>query len=759
MIDEAHNCEDVLRAGGSGKWGCIDLCNIISHLQYYANSNRTAPSSLSTNGGEEKLSLREVAHTLLLFLERIVLFLMDETQKFEQHGGAQRALEEWERYKTPDTQSFELTYDGPSGHGVNGKAIGCKPFFDRLEIRSAQREQLCKYAEEMSQYVSEGEGYDATLRRAAFENMVDFVNKITLAAEHPQDFFVQSVAQANGGLAFAAGAASGTLVAQYGQQARKPRSMPYAPQRKKSNPDAEVDACYFCREVHSGHPLVCFHGKMRHGSYNNGATPPWESYLVLDLLSPARFMNDLTRTCRSVILASGSLAPLPSLCAELGLVGASTTVLPPDVATAVKDCVDKKQKALLVPRLQDRPPPLEADHVVNLHKQLLAVAVGITSTGERLTVNYNQYKHDSFVGKMGDAIATIIESIPRGGVLVFLPSYNLLKRCIRSWKPQYGRYSQFDNDSDVWVRLLESKGTVIVETSGSQEEFEKARKEYADTIRTTGNCILLAVFRGKIEIEIHSVAIAPVSHVPYPYFHLFSGKMSEGISFNDDNARGVICVGIPFPSSFDRSTKAKKSYNDEQRKLSKRTDLLSGSSWYSQAAYRAVSQALGRCIRHAGDFGTVVLLDSRYCDEAPPDQNGVCIAHRNLPSWMRAHVKSLTTKAVHDPQSKLIGGGWKGLQATMQRFFDEAPGYAAEVLQKQKESLAQAQRRRSVASAPGRTTQPSGMENTPVSNSPPKLSPSIDLKTPSSNESVGLTPTTVSTQSTDDMKICKSEKW
>jgi len=233
--------------------------------------------------------------------------------------------------------------------------------------------------------------------------------------------------------------------------------------------------------------------------------------------------------------------------------------------------------------------------------------------------------------------------------------------------------------------------------------------------------------------------------------------MSEGISFNDDNARGVICVGIPFPSSFDRSTKAKKSYNDEQRKLSKRTDLLSGSSWYSQAAYRAISQALGRCIRHAADYGTIVLLDSRYCDEAPPDQNGVCIAHRNLPSWMRAHVKSLTTRAVHDPQSKMIGGGWKGLQTTMQRFFNEAPGYAAEVLQRQNESLADAQRRRSVAAAPRSTTKSSGMENIPVSNSMLKLSPAINLKTPSSEGSVGLTPTTASTQSTDDMDICKSE--
>lgn len=69
--------------------------------------------------------------------------------------------------------------------------------------------------------------------------------------------------------------------------------------------------------------------------------------------------------------------------------------------------------------------------------------------------------------------------------------------------------------------------------------------------------------------------------------------MSEGVSFNDDFARGVICVGVPFPNSYDRTISAKMSYNDEQRKLCKR-DVLSGSSWYSQQAYRALAQAIGR---------------------------------------------------------------------------------------------------------------------------------------------------------------------
>ena len=54
-----------------------------------------------------------------------------------------------------------------------------------------------------------------------------------------------------------------------------------------------------------------------------------------------------------------------------------------------------------------------------------------------------------------------------------------------------------------------------------------------------------------------------------------------------------------------------KAYNDEQRLLRKRADLLPGDEWYNQQAYRALAQALGRCISHAADYGTVVLMNCR----------------------------------------------------------------------------------------------------------------------------------------------------
>ena len=69
--------------------------------------------------------------------------------------------------------------------------------------------------------------------------------------------------------------------------------------------------------------------------------------------------------------------------------------------------------------------------------------------------------------------------------------------------------------------------------------------------------------------------------------------MSEGVSFNDNYARGVICVGLPLPNMYDKAIKAKMMYNNEQRRF-RNSSVLSANEWYNQQAYRALAQAIGR---------------------------------------------------------------------------------------------------------------------------------------------------------------------
>uniref|UniRef100_A0A7S2L9Q4 ATP-dependent helicase C-terminal domain-containing protein n=1 Tax=Leptocylindrus danicus TaxID=163516 RepID=A0A7S2L9Q4_9STRA len=336
---------------------------------------------------------------------------------------------------------------------------------------------------------------------------------------------------------------------------------------------------------------------------------------------------------------------------------------------------DDDEKGKRYGRLQITPRPLEANHVIDLPKQLLALSIGHFRDGSPLTVAYKYYSKKGFMYKLGDAIASVVESIPKGGILIFVPSYSFLKKCTDAWNPTSrsrhwsDEVLEDDLGRTIWDRLTESKTRVILEpNSGGQEMFEEKRNEYVQRIKGRGSCVLLAVFRG---------------------------KMSEGVSFNDDNARGVICVGLPYPNARDRSVEAKRAYNDEQRRLRGRTNLLPGMEWYSQQAYRALAQALGRCIRHAADYGAVIMMDSRHCDTGGARVNGVSPAHRNLPKWMRHHMRNLVSSSgyANYQGTNVVCGGWPGLATEMARFFAEAPIHAASVLAKQQDSLKAAKER------------------------------------------------------------------
>jgi Rad3-related DNA helicase len=108
-------------------------------------------------------------------------------------------------------------------------------------------------------------------------------------------------------------------------------------------------------------------------------------------------------------------------------------------------------------------------------------------------------------------------------------------------------------------------------------------------------------------------------------FAVFRGRASEGMDFSDERARAVMCLGIPYPGSREPSVELKREYNTQSGKT------LSGSAWYSLQAVRAVNQAVGRCVRHARDYGAVIILDSRF------DAN-------TLPRWMRVAVQKVDAR-------------------------------------------------------------------------------------------------------------------
>jgi hypothetical protein len=84
-------------------------------------------------------------------------------------------------------------------------------------------------------------------------------------------------------------------------------------------------------------------------------------------------------------------------------------------------------------------------------------------------------------------------------------------------------------------------------------------------------------------------------------------------------------VGLPYPNPRDPvlvekmkyiSTKAAASASSSSSSSSssprRSTPALSARQYYENACMRAVNQSIGRSIRHAGDYATILLVDNRY---------------------------------------------------------------------------------------------------------------------------------------------------
>lgn len=660
ILDEAHNVEDALRSLGSDKFGEIELLKMLALLDFYAE--KWQPRNQRLNWGrrnmqdeDESLQERipEICHSLLLFLEPIILSMRDHKEKFEKDQiqfGISKAIEEYERFKSPDDKEFEVRYFGPTGSGDGKKPIGCQRFFESINTTIEHITVTVENISDFMKFMNTKRGNPrADERRKLADRVCKLITMLCNAFKSPEHYYISTAVSANGNLDFATGKGDGAS-----NRFRKyPKPIPMVPKE----------------DVHR--PRMCRHprcnederGTTSHEILLDGSTPRWEIQLTINVLTPAILMAPILRDTRSVILASGTLAPLDSLCAELNLLPPSSKDSP---VLSTQHNVDISEMVTSINplsattgRLQVQPRPLEANHVVNLSKQLLAVSVGHFLDGSQLSVKMSNYSRPGFHDKLGSAIATIVEGIPSGGVLIFVPSFSFLRKCVSNW--------EFNG---TWDRLMASKGEIVVEPNG-QAAFEKARDRYNTTIERTKQCILLAVFRG---------------------------KMSEGVSFNDHYARGVICVGVPLPNTYDRSISAKMAYNNEQRRFNNK-QVLGGNEWYTQQAYRALAQAIGRCIRHSADYGTIILLDSRHCDDGHVYyESGTAEAHKNLPKWMRHAVKTLRPDNQMHGRNDLLGG-WKGLQSSLKKFFEDAGQHSLEVTQKQKNDFELSQERASQSKA------------------------------------------------------------
>ncbi|KAJ6392425.1 hypothetical protein OIU77_026231 [Salix suchowensis] len=311
----------------------------------------------------------------------------------------------------------------------------------------------------------------------------------------------------------------------------------------------------------------------------------WTYTLSLWCLNPAVVFKDIADLSLSVILTSGTLSPMNSFSSELGV--------------QFGTC-------------------LEAPHVVDVESQVYVSVISTSPDNYPLNASYKTADCYTFQDALGKSLEEICKIVP-AGALVFFPSYKMMEKLSNRWR-----------ETGQWSRLNSRKPLFVEPRGGNQEDFDSILKGYYDCIRQD-NRPALGRKRKVKKVDANHLDGNQLAENSgkggAAFLAVCRGKVSEGIDFSDDYARVVIVVGIPFPNINDIQVGLKKKYNDTH-KTSK--NLLGGNEWYCQQAFRALNQAVGRCIRHKFDYGSIILLDERYKEE----RNRVYIS-----KWLRKSIQ------------------------------------------------------------------------------------------------------------------------
>lgn len=407
-------------------------------------------------------------------------------------------------------------------------------------------------------------------------------------------------------------------------------------------------------------------------SSSPSGTTPTPRTLSLWCFSPGLAMRRLARLgVRSVLLTSGTLSPLGSFAAELGL---------------------------------PFPTRLENPHVI-APDQVWAGAVPRGPGGESLCSSYQRRNDPGYLADLGAALERVLATVPKG-VLVFFPSYGVLRHTLEAWGAPWEELAGRGKGGNG----IPSRGADAPWLQGSGRTGAAGGRQQANAPapyggprgnngRGNGSGASAAAtwrrgsggFGPSGSSSAPSAALAAASRIwqrlsqlkvpvvepreasAFPaaverfreavsapgakgavLFAVCRGKASEGIDFSDDACRAVVVTGIPYATKTDAKVLIKQSVLDEKARESKaargsagkrhwgdgggtsapgadETDPpLTGSAWYVQSAMRAVNQAVGRVIRHKNDHGAVILLDDRFLSQHVRGQ---------LSRWLRDRVE------------------------------------------------------------------------------------------------------------------------
>lgn len=225
------------------------------------------------------------------------------------------------------------------------------------------------------------------------------------------------------------------------------------------------------------------------------------------------------------------------------------------------------------------------DHIIP-DENLVVLPIPASSSGQKFSFTFAERNSVDMIRALGVTILDLMRKIPHG-MVVFFPSYSYMASVVKIW--QSGSiYDQMDKLKKVFT-----------EPQSSEISVEEVLSQFGNEIQSCKN-----------QKKVCGGALL---------FSVVGGKMSEGINFSDDLARGVVIIGLPFPNAFSAEMVAKREYVESKVLKSPNGTLdqarAKARDFYENICMRAVNQCVGRSVRHAKDYSSIILIDHRYTSQ------------------------------------------------------------------------------------------------------------------------------------------------
>ncbi|PQE15316.1 putative excision repair rhp3 protein [Rutstroemia sp. NJR-2017a BVV2] len=288
-----------------------------------------------------------------------------------------------------------------------------------------------------------------------------------------------------------------------------------------------------------------------------------------------------------------------------------------DAAIAIKPVFERFSSVIItsgtISPLEMYPKMLNFDCVVQesypmtlARRSFLPMIVTRGSDQVAISSGFKVRNEPSVVRNYGNLLTEMSKLTP-DGMVVFFPSYLYMESIISMWQGM----GILD---EVWKYKL-----ILVETPDAQET-SLALETYRTACCNGRGAILLCVARGKV---------------------------SEGIDFDHQYGRTVLCIGVPFQYTESRILKARLEFLRETYRI-RENDFLSFD------AMRHAAQCLGRVLRGKDDYGIMVLADRRFLKK-----------RNQLPKWIN---QALLESEVNLSTDMAVGTAKKFLRNMAQPF-------------------------------------------------------------------------------------------